>query len=119
MLDGAPFTECSSAPRALERPRPPLDSDVASEQPPSRNTMRGAARSWRGLRVVGRGEPRRVREHPSSAPRATTVTNEFTKEYLWRGSAPPNGPRLSCGRTARGRKAVERQTKGLACEATQ
>src|SRR2546429_6480842 len=31
----------------------------------------------------------------------------------------PNGSRLSCGRHARGRKAVERQTKRLAGEATQ
>src|SRR5213596_903456 len=31
----------------------------------------------------------------------------------------PNGSRLSCGRNARGRKAVERQTKRLAGEATQ
>src|SRR5882724_1713316 len=31
----------------------------------------------------------------------------------------PNGPRLSCGRNARGRKAVERQTKRLTSEATQ
>ena len=31
----------------------------------------------------------------------------------------PNGPRLSCGRNARGRKAVEPQTKRLASEATQ
>ena len=31
----------------------------------------------------------------------------------------PNGPRLSCGRKARGRKAAEQQTKRLAGEATQ
>src|SRR5437899_6973420 len=31
----------------------------------------------------------------------------------------PNGSRLSCGRNARGRKAVERQKKRLAGEATQ
>ncbi len=31
----------------------------------------------------------------------------------------PNGSRLSCGRSARGRKALERQTKRLAGEATQ
>jgi len=30
----------------------------------------------------------------------------------------PNGSRLSCGRTARGRKEVEPQTKRLASEAT-
>src|SRR5437867_12721733 len=34
-------------------------------------------------------------------------------------AAPPNGSRLSCGRKARGRKAVEPQTKRLAGEATQ
>src|SRR6266705_3325106 len=32
---------------------------------------------------------------------------------------PPNGSRLSCGRKARGRKAVERQIKRLGGEATQ
>src|SRR2546430_17200901 len=32
---------------------------------------------------------------------------------------PPNGSRLSCGRRARGRKAVEPQTKRLARERTQ
>ena len=31
----------------------------------------------------------------------------------------PNGSRLSCGRNARGRKELERQTKRLASEATQ
>src|SRR2546426_4495209 len=97
LLDGAHFTEGSSAPRAVGRPRPPLDSDVASEQPPSRKTMRGAARPWHGLGVVRRGDPRLVREHPSSAPRAITEKSEFTKECLWSGSAPPNGSRLSCG----------------------
>src|SRR5712691_12554857 len=58
------------------------------------------ARPW----GVGRGEPRLVSEHPSSAPRAITVPNEFTKECLWSGSAPPNGSRLSCGRLTRRRK---------------
>ncbi len=33
--------------------------------------------------------------------------------------APPNGSRLSCGRRVRGRKALERQIKRLASEATQ
>ncbi len=32
---------------------------------------------------------------------------------------PPNGSRLSCGRNADGRKAVERQIKRLASEGTQ
>jgi len=34
-------------------------------------------------------------------------------------AAPPNGSRLSCGRHGRRRKALERQTKRLASEATQ
>jgi len=34
-------------------------------------------------------------------------------------SALPNGSRLNCGRNARGRKAVEPQTKRLAGEGTQ
>ena len=36
-----------------------------------------------------------------------------------RNVLPPNGSRLSCGRNACGRKAVEPQIKGLASEATQ
>jgi len=32
---------------------------------------------------------------------------------------PPNGSRLSCGRKAHGRKAVERKIRGLSGEATQ
>ena len=35
------------------------------------------------------------------------------------GDQPPNGSRLSCGRTARGRKELEPQTRRLASEATQ
>src|SRR6266516_7455608 len=66
---------------------------------------------------VGRGEPRLVREHPSSAPRGITVPNELTKESSWGGSAPPNGSRLSCGRNGRWRKAVGREKKRLAGEA--
>src|SRR5438876_10206804 len=52
------------------------------------------------------------------APRIT-IPKELTEECLWGGSAPPNGSRLSCGRTARGRKELEAQTKRLASEATQ
>ena len=36
-----------------------------------------------------------------------------------RNVLPPNGSRLSCGRKARTRKAVERQIKRLVGEATQ
>ena len=56
-----------------------------------------------------RGEPGLVCEHPSSAPRVLTIPSESTNKYLWGGSAPPNGSRLSCGRLARRRKGVRRQ----------
>src|SRR5207237_9097558 len=73
----------------------------------------GGAR--RGMSVrrpwwVGGGEPIALLEHGRTAPRVLTVPTELTKGCLWGGSAPPNGSRLSCGRTARRRKAVGRQS---------
>src|SRR5205814_9614096 len=56
-----------------------------------------ASRGW-----FGRIEARRPVRSPSQ--------NELTKECSWGGSAPPNGSRLSCGRPARRRKAVGRQS---------
>ncbi len=41
------------------------------------------------------------------------------KDLRQEEGAPPNGSRLSCGRSARGRKAVKRQTKRRASEAAQ
>jgi len=38
---------------------------------------------------------------------------------MWKYAGLPNGSRLSCGRSARGRKELERQTKRLASEAPQ
>jgi len=58
----------------------PSASEVACGQPPSRKEVRGAACPWRGLGVVGRGEPILPREHRRSAPRGTTVPNELTKD---------------------------------------
>src|SRR5205814_1961680 len=72
--------------------------------------VRGAARMCRAVGVVGRGEQLLPREHRRSAPRALTVPKELTKGCLWGGSAPPNGSRLSCGRLARRRKVVGRQS---------
>jgi len=69
--------------------------------------------------VLGPAEPTSVRAHSGLAPREITVQNELTKECLWGGRAPPNGSRLSCGRRASWRKAVERQTKRLAGESTE
>src|SRR6267154_1308975 len=42
-------------------------------------------------------------------PGHSPYKQSVTKERLWKGSAPPNGSRLSCGRNARWRKAVEPQ----------
>src|SRR5205823_8204342 len=64
------------------------------------------ARPW----GVGRGGKIPLREHRRTAPRVLTVPNELTNECLWGGSAPPNGPRLSCGRPARRRKGGGRQS---------
>src|SRR5438309_11806092 len=97
--------------------RPTLPRE-ASRQPGAAKEVRGAPDrwwSWGG----GRGERPRTRAFGRSAPRAITTTKELTEEWLWSGSAPPNGSRLSCGRNTRGRKALERQTKRLAGEATQ
>src|SRR2546426_8612949 len=52
------------------------------------------------------------------APRTHRTKNQWRKDAYGVGRAPPNGSRLSCGRNARGRKAVEWQTKRLAGEAT-
>ncbi len=68
-----------------------------------RKEVRGAANLCRGLGVVRRGEPIFPREHRRSAPRAITIPKELMEECLWGGSAPPNGPRLSCGRLTRRR----------------
>src|SRR6266567_1215889 len=67
----------------------------------------GARRAGARPCVSARGAPR------------ITIPKELTEECLWGGSAPPNGSRLSCGRSTRGRKAVEPQTKRPASEATQ
>src|SRR5204862_422272 len=59
---------------------------------------------------VGRGEQILPREPRREALRVRTVPKDLTKGCLWGGSAPPNGSRLSCGRIARRRKAVGRQS---------
>src|SRR5713101_782263 len=92
--------------------------DAASGQ--SRYWRKYAARTTRGgLGVVGRGELQRARASRRSAPAHSRNKESVAKGCSWKGSAPPNGSRLSCGRNARRRKAVERQTKRLASEATQ
>ncbi len=92
MLDGARFNDARARRAPLGARARPSDENL----PMGSNAMEGGARRgipMRGLGVVGRGEPRLVREHASSAPRVITVPNEFTKECLWSGSAPPNGAR--------------------------
>src|SRR5207247_9901725 len=59
---------------------------------------------------VGRGEQILPREPRREALRVLTVPKDLTKGCLWGGSAPPNGSRLSCGRPARRRKAIGRQS---------
>ncbi len=75
--------------------------------------------SMRGRGVGGRGQLIDARGPQRAAPRARNHQWHLTDGCLWGGSAPPNGSRLSCGRRTRWRKAVERQTKRLASEATQ
>src|SRR5438876_340416 len=72
------------------------------------------ASGWWG--AASRGVPARI---SARRPGHTPKPKEVTKGRLWCGSEPPNGSRLSCGRSARGRKELERQTKRLAGEATQ
>src|SRR2546422_11429042 len=64
---------------------------------------------------VNRVTPGRERETQSGKKQPKRSRARRAHLYL----APPNGSRLSCGRNGRGRKAVERQTKRLAGEATQ
>ncbi len=104
LLDGALFSECLSAPRAVGRPRPPLDWDLASEQPtPGRQCAarraHGAAVGWWGA-ASSCSLARLGARRPAHIPYQQSVA----KECLWKGSAPPNGSRLSCGRPVRRRK---------------
>src|SRR5437762_9211549 len=109
MLDGA------LGPEARAR-RAPLGGGArlwVENLPMGSDLIEGGAR--RGTPVarpwgVGRGEQILLREHRRAAPRVLTVPNELTNECLWGGSAPPNGLRLSCGRRARRRKGVGRQS---------
>ena len=50
---------------------------------------------------------------------AATRTDHSNIDIVGVTIVPPNGSRLSCGRNAWGRKAMEQQTKRLAGEATQ
>src|SRR2546421_11043066 len=58
--------------------------------------------------------------HLDGAPARTEEAHkDEEREYAHRAIGPPNGPHLSCGRNARGRKAAERQTKGWSARQTQ
>src|SRR6266487_3042090 len=80
--------------------------------------VRGAPRPWRPWSGGARRAATRPCISALGAPRVT-IPNELTEGCLRGWSAPPNGSRLSCGRNARRRKALERQTKRLASEGTQ
>ena len=61
-------------------------------------------------------------DEPLAIERQATPLTPFSRkesQKLSEGGPLPNGSRLSCGRNGRWRKAVERQTKRLAGEATQ
>src|SRR6266542_3627371 len=92
--------------------------DAASGQPRYRRTCAAAPDTWRPWSGGARRAGARPCVSARGAPRIT-VLKELTERCLRGGSAPPNGSRLSCGRNARGRKAVEPQTKRLGGEATQ
>ncbi len=53
--------------------------------------------SMRGRGVAGRGQLIDARGPQRAAPRARNHQWHLTDGCLWGGSAPPNGPRLSCG----------------------
>src|SRR6266511_2281713 len=102
MLDGALYTDARARrARLAARARPCVGTLPVGSHP-----MEGGARRGKPVPRPWGGGARRT-ELPSTASalgaRGITVPNELTKEGLRGGSAPPNGPRLSCGRRARRR----------------
>src|SRR6266487_793174 len=92
--------------------------DAASGQPRYCRRCAAAPDTWRPWSGGAQRAGARPCVSARGAPRIT-IPKELTEGCLRGGSAPPNGSRLSCGRNAWRRKAVERQTKRLGGEATQ
>src|SRR5882724_11488800 len=94
-----------------------MDSPAVEHIEPDR-LRRGHAAfgGWRCLseHVLDADDCKRPYEAYDQQPRPATFHAVLSPKGLM-----PNGPRLSCGRNARRRKAVEAQTKRLASEATQ
>src|SRR5205823_22655 len=75
----------------------------------------GASRGCRTCATARDQEPEDKREDLPFENSSDLPSHRGCDSHAWL----PNGSRLSCGRNVRGRKAVERQTKRLASEATQ
>src|SRR5438132_1679611 len=109
MLDGALGTDARTRRAWLgARACPWVGKLPVGCHPTEGRARRGTPVAWPW--GVGRDEQLLLREHPHAAPRVLTVPKELAKGCLWGGSAPPNGSRLSCGRPARRRKGVGRQS---------
>ncbi len=103
VLDGAPFTDARARRAPLVRSgRLGLVTLLLGSHV---YRSRCAARPTRGsVGVVGCGEPMLARALRRSAPAHSPQKESVAKGCLWKGSAPPNGSRLSCGASAGGRK---------------
>src|SRR5207245_11329807 len=88
-----------------------VSGDIA---PASRNALITCCAGRDDARTVARMVRARSAQAWAIARRDGLLRNMVVATPL-----PPNGARLSCGRNARGRKAVKRQKTRLAGEATQ
>src|SRR5881628_2281516 len=82
-------------------------------------SMRDSFFECQPKRIDRRLLPRRELSAGGYATETPEQQEESVHTSLRKCVWPPNGSPLSCGRKARGRKAVERQTKRPASEATQ
>src|SRR5947207_15312218 len=76
--------------------------------------------AWTGNELWAVGRARSItRRAPNLGAQSERLVEPTTNSCECSHVPPPNGSCLSCGRNARRRKAVERQTKRLAGEGTQ
>src|SRR5438552_1494966 len=76
--------------------------------------------AWTGNELWAVGRARSItRRAPNLGAQSERLVEPTTNSCECSHVPPPNGSRLSCGRDARGRKAVEPQVKRRAGEATQ
>src|SRR5436190_9063042 len=76
--------------------------------------------AWTGNELWAVGRARSItRRAPNLGAQSERLVEPTTNSCECSHVPPPNGSRLSCGRSARRRKELEPQTKRLASEATQ